>query len=163
LAMSLLPIARRHGAKLTLHGNAGLADTSGVDGVHLSAGSDPVAARRILGSGKLVGVSVHTVTEAEAIDPAVIDYAIAGPTFETASKPGYGPAIGRKGLAEIAAATAVPVLAIGGLNAIRAAEVLAVGPAGFAVMGSVMRSPDPGREVRGLLSVLAQVRSHVVT
>jgi thiamine-phosphate pyrophosphorylase len=158
LAMSLLPIARRHGGRLTLHGEAVLANRLGVDGVHLSAGSDPVAARRILGSDKLVGVSVHTVTEAEAIDPAVIDYAIAGPTFETASKPGYGPAIGRRGLAGIAAATPVPVLAIGGLNAMRAAEVLAVGPAGIAVMGSVMRSPDPGGEVRGLLSVLAQAR-----
>jgi thiamine-phosphate pyrophosphorylase len=163
LAMSLLPIARRHGGRLTLHGEAVLANTCGADGVHLSAGSDPVAARKILGLDKLVGVSVHTVTEAEALDPAVIDYAIAGPAFETASKPGYGPAIGRKGLAEIAAATPVPVLAIGGLNAMRAAEVLAVGPAGFAVMGSVMRSPDPGREVRGLLSVLAEARRQAVT
>ena len=63
----------------------------------------------------------------------VIDYAIAGPAFETASKPGYGPEIGRKGLAEIARASRVPVLAIGGLNAVRAAEVLAVGPVGIAV------------------------------
>ena len=46
------------------------------------------------------------------------------------------------------------MLAIGGLNAMRAAEVLAVGPAGIALMGSVMRSPDPAREVRALLSVL---------
>ena len=71
-------------------------------------------------------MSIHTVTEAEAIDPGVVDYAIAGPAFETASKPGYGPEIGRKGLAEIARASRVPVLAIGGLNAARA-EVLAAG------------------------------------
>ena len=86
------------------------------------------------------------------------DYAVAGPAFETPSKPGYGPEIGRKGLAEIAAAARVPILAIGGLNATRAAEVLAVGPAGVAVMGSVMRAADPGQEVRGLLSVLTQAR-----
>jgi thiamine-phosphate pyrophosphorylase len=103
-------------------------------------------------------VSIHTVTEADALDPAAIDYAIAGPAFETPSKPGYGPEIGRKGLAEIAAAARVPVLAIGGLNATRAAEVLAAGPVGIAVMGGVMRSTDPGREVRGLLSVLTQGR-----
>jgi thiamine-phosphate pyrophosphorylase len=163
LARTLLAIARWHGGRLTLHGEAAVADACGVDGVHLSAGSDPVAARRILGPDKLVGVSIHTVTEAQAIDPEVIDYAIAGPAFETASKPGYGPEIGRKGLAEIAAAAGVPVLAIGGLNAMRAAEVLAVGPAGIAVMGSVMRSPDPDREVRGLLSVLAEARRQAVT
>jgi thiamine-phosphate pyrophosphorylase len=162
LAMTLLPIARQHGARLTLHGEAALAKSCGVDGVHLSAGSDPAAARRLLGADKLIGVSIHTVIEAEALDPAVIDYAVAGPAFETPSKPGYGPEIGRKGLAEIAAAARVPLLAIGGLNATRAAEVLAVGPAGIAVMGSVMRSPDPGQDVRGLLSVLAEARKKTV-
>src|SRR5882724_11688988 len=124
LALALLPIARRHGACLTLHGDAALAKACGSDGVHLSAGGDPVAARKMLGPVKLIGVSIHTVTEAEAIDRNVVDYAIAGPAFETPSKPGYGPEIGRKGLAEIARAAPVPVLAIGGLNVTRAAEVL---------------------------------------
>src|SRR5215472_3518212 len=155
LALTLLPIARRHGARLTVHGDAALAKACGSDGVHLSAGADAAAARKALGQEKLVGVSLHTVTEAEALDPALVDYAIAGPAFETASKPGYGPEIGRKGLAEIARAAPVPVLAIGGLNATRAAEVLAAGPAGIAVMGSVMRATDPGQEVKALLAILA--------
>jgi thiamine-phosphate pyrophosphorylase len=158
LARSLLPIARRHRALLTLHGEAELAREAQVDGVHLSAGSDAAAARRMLGPRKLIGVSLHSITEAEMLDPDVIDYAIAGPAFETPSKPGYGPEIGRKGLAEIAAAARVPILAIGGLNAARAAEVLAVGPAGIAVMGSIMRSPDPGREVRALVAIVASAR-----
>jgi len=112
----------------------------------------------MLGPAKLIGVSLHTVTEAEAIDPNVVDYAIAGPIFETPSKPGYGPEIGRKGLAEIARAAPVPVLAIGGLNATRAAEVLAAGPVGIAVMGGVMRAADPGQEVRALLVIVAGAR-----
>ena len=74
--------------------------------MHLPSGSDPVAARALIGPEKLLGMSIHTVTEAEAIDPAVVDYALAGPAFETVSKPGYGPEIGRKGLAEIARADA---------------------------------------------------------
>src|ERR1700724_1065289 len=149
LARALLSIARRQGACLTLHGDAALAKACGADGVHLPAGSDPTASRAMLGPAKLIGVSLHTVTEAEAIDPNVVDYAIAGPAFETPSKPGYGPEIGRKGLAEITRAAPVPVLAIGGLNATRAAEVLAAGPVGIAVMGGVMRAADPGQEVRG--------------
>ena len=94
LAQALLSIARRHGACLTLHGDAALAKACGADGVHLPAGSDPIASRAMLGPAKLIGVSLHTVTEATAIDPNVVDYAIAGPTFETPSKPGYGPGIG---------------------------------------------------------------------
>ena len=101
---------------------------------------------------------LHSAGEAEAIDPASVDYAVAGPAFETESKPGYGPEIGRKGLAEIARATRVPILAIGGLNVMRAAEVLAVGPRGIAVMGGVMRSADPARVMRELLLVVAEAR-----
>ena len=99
-------------------------------------------------------MSIHTVTEAEAIDPAVVDYALAGPAFETASKPGYGPEIGRTGLAQIAHAARVPLLAIGGINTARVAEVIAAGCAGVAVMGGVMRAADPAQEVRALLATL---------
>jgi thiamine-phosphate pyrophosphorylase len=155
LALTLLPIARRYGACLTLHGDAALAKACGADGVHLPAGSDPAVGRATLGPEKLIGVSLHTIPEAEAIDPDVVDYAVAGPAFETASKPGYGPEIGRKGLGEIARAAPVPILAIGGLNVTRAAEVLAAGPAGIAVMGGVMRAVDPGQEVRALLAIVA--------
>ena len=158
LARMLAPMVWRHGGKLSLHGEPGLAHAANADGVHLPAGSDPQAARKLLGPDKLVGVSIHTVTEAEAIDPASVDYAIAGPAFETASKPGYGPEIGRKGLAEIARAARVPIVAIGGLNVIRAAEVLASGPVGIAVMGGVMRAPDPARAMRELLLIVAGAR-----
>jgi thiamine-phosphate pyrophosphorylase len=154
LARQLLSIAHRAGARLTVHGEAVLAERAGADGVHLSSGSDPAAARALLGPKKLVGVSIHTVIEAQTLDPTAIDYALAGPAFETASKPGYGPEIGRKGLAEIARAARVPVLAIGGINAARLAELIAVGAAGVAVMGGVMRATDPGREAGALVAAL---------
>ncbi|HEX4042133.1 MAG TPA: thiamine phosphate synthase [Xanthobacteraceae bacterium] len=154
LARILLPAARRHGALLMLHGEARLAELAGADGVHLPSGSDAAAARALLGPQKLIGVSIHTVTEAEAIDPHAADYALAGPAFETPSKPGYGPEIGRKGLADIARAARVPVLAIGGINTARVGEVIAAGCAGVAVMGGVMRAADPGQEVSALLATL---------
>jgi thiamine-phosphate pyrophosphorylase len=154
LARSVLPCVRAQGGKLMLHGEASLARDAGVDGVHLSAGRDAVAARMLIGPEKILGVSIHTVTEAEQVDPACVDYALAGPAFETPSKPGYGPEIGRKGLADIAQACRVPVLAIGGINAARIAEVLAGGTAGVAVMGGVMRAADPAQETRALLASL---------
>lgn len=154
LARLLSPMARRHGARLSIHGEAALAKLAGVDGVHLPSGSDAAAARALLGTEKLIGVSIHTVTEAETIDPAAVDYALAGPAFETVSKPGYGPEIGRKGLAEMARACRVPLLAIGGINTVRVAEVLAAGCVGVAAMGGVMRAADPGREVGALVATL---------
>ena len=154
LARGIASLARAHGARVTLHGEAALAKLAGANGVHLPAGVDPVSARALVGLGKLIGVSIHTVTEAEAIDPAIVDYALAGPAFETASKPGYGPEIGRKGLIEIARAARVPVLAIGGVNSARVGELIAAGAAGVAVMGGVMRAADPAQEVRALIATL---------
>jgi thiamine-phosphate pyrophosphorylase len=158
LVRTLLPIASRHGARVSLHGEAALAKLANADGLHLSARSNPLVARELLGADKLIGVSIHTVTEAEAIDPGVVDYAIAGPAFETVSKPGYGPEIGHKGLVEIATAARVPILAIGGINVTRAAEVLAVGAAGIAVMGGVMRAADPQQEMKALLATVTGAR-----
>ena len=158
LVRTLLPIASRHGARVSLHGEAALANAAKADGVHLSALSNPIVARELLGADKLIGVSIHTVTEAEAIDPSVVDYAIAGPAFETASKPGYGPEIGLKGLVEIAVAAHVPILVIGGINVMRASEVLALGPAGIAVMGGVMRAADPQQEMKALLATIGAAR-----
>jgi len=154
LARSVAPMVRAHGARLMLHGEAALASLAGADGVHLPSGADTLAARAAIGADKLVGVSIHTATEAEAVDPAVVDYALAGPAFETESKPGYGPEIGRKGLNEIARLARVPVLAIGGVNATRVGELIAAGAAGVAVMGGVMRAADPEQEVAALVATL---------
>jgi thiamine-phosphate pyrophosphorylase len=82
----------------------------------------------------------------------------ATPRRHAPSKPGYGPEIGRKGLAEIARASRVPVLAIGGINTARVGEVIAAGCAGVAVMGGVMRAADPARETAALVATLDGVR-----
>ena len=112
------------------------------------------AARALLGREKLIGISIHTVTEADGVDPSSVDYVLAGPAFETASKPGYGPELGRKGLSEIARVAHVPVLAIGGINTARIADLIAEGVAGVGVMGSVMRAADPAQEARALIATL---------
>src|SRR5690606_22096336 len=96
----------------------------------------------------------HSPDEARQLDPAHVDYAVAGPVFATPSKPGYGPSLGHTGLREITEASAVPVLAIGGISRATAPEVLRAGAAGLAVMGGVMRATDPAAEVQELLSVL---------
>jgi thiamine-phosphate pyrophosphorylase len=154
LARRLGPIAQRFGARLTLHGDADLARTAGLDGVHLPANGDAAAARAILGPDALIGISIHSPPEAAALDPALLDYAIAGPAFATASKPGYGPALSAEGLAAICRAAAVPILAIGGIEADNVAEIIAAGVAGIAVMGSVMRAAAPDAVVKQIRAAL---------
>ena len=158
LTRELLPIVREFGAVLTLHGDAALAQASGADGVHLSEGSDPSAARAALGSAALVGISVHGGGQIRALDPALVDYAIAGPVYASASKPGYGPA---EGLRSLLSQARVPVLGLAGIEPSNVADVIAAGAAGIAVMGGVMRAADPGAHTRALLDALAAARAQL--
>jgi thiamine-phosphate pyrophosphorylase len=154
LTRRLLPLARRHGATLTLHGEARLAAEAGVDGVHLAAGADAKAARALMGQEALIGISVHAADEAAALTADIVDYAIAGPAYDTASKPGYGPVLGPSGMRTICCASALPVLAIGGITAGSAAEIIKAGAAGVAVMGSLMQADHPRDAARRLLEAI---------
>lgn len=151
LVRRLLPLAHAHGARLTLHGDAALAREAGADGVHLPAGADVGTARALMGAEALIGLSVHSISEAAAA-PHAASYLVAGPAFETASKPGYGPALEPEGLAQLAHATSLPLLALGGLDRHTLALCRRSGIAGGAVMGGVMRADDPAAEVTALLA-----------
>jgi thiamine-phosphate pyrophosphorylase len=151
LAKTLKPLARAHGARLMLHGDPVLAKEAGVDGVHLSAGSNIAAARALLGPDALVGLSIHAGDDVAAFDTAPLDYLVAGPAYDTLSKPGYGPFLGPNGIAALMRVTKLPVVAIGGIEPGNAAALMLAGAAGIAVMGGVMRAADPSGEVGRLL------------
>jgi thiamine-phosphate pyrophosphorylase len=158
LARCLRRIARDRGARVTIHGDAAIAKEAELDGVHLRAGADIATARALLGAEALIGVSVHSVIEAERLDARMLDYAIAGPVYETASKPGYGPALGPAGVVAFVRATPVPIIAIGGIEPRTVAEVMASGVAGVAVMGPVMRANEPAQVIGQYLAALTALR-----
>jgi thiamine-phosphate pyrophosphorylase len=143
LLRELLACAQQHQAVVTLHGNATLARDAGARGVHLAAGGNIADARRLLGNEALIGLSIHDADEARAVEATLVDYVIAGPVFATQSKPGYGPVLGPEGVALIAKACPVPVVAIGGVNFENAPDCLTAGAAGVGVMGGVMRADNP--------------------
>jgi hypothetical protein len=105
----------------------------GAAGVHLAA-TDPVCAVETL----VVGRSCHRVGDIGAAAASGAAYATLSPVFETASKPGYGPALGPAALA----GHPVPVYGLGGVDAAGAAACFAAGAAGVAVMGALMHAPD---------------------
>jgi thiamine-phosphate pyrophosphorylase len=107
------------------------------DGVHL--GRDDPGAERALEAGLLLGSSAASVDEARAGEVLGATYIGAGPVWATPSKPDADPAIGLEGLALICEAVSIPVIAIGGIDATNAAECVAAGAAGVAV---VRAAPD---------------------
>ncbi|WP_067431389.1 thiamine phosphate synthase [Nocardioides jensenii] len=138
-----LPDARR--TELAEQLRAVLAPVGGVlivagargEAVHLSA-SDAFPARR----PALVGRSCHNAPEVRAAGDAGCDYVTVSPVFATASKPGYGPALGVDGLAALTAMATSPVYALGGVHPANVADCLAAGASGIATMGPVMRTPQ---------------------
>lgn len=147
------------GAKVTVNGDLAAAQAAGAAGSHLPAGNDIGArlaeARRMLGPGALLGASAHDAAEATVSADSGADYVTLSPVFESASKPGYGPALGPAGLRALAARLTIPVVALGGIGVGNAGACLDAGAAGVAVMGAVMAAADPGAAARKLLDTLA--------
>ena len=154
LLRRLIELGRPHGAAVAVSADLEAAAEPGAAGVHLPAGGDLIKARSVLGAEILIGVSAHDLAEARAAAAAGADYVTLSPVFESASKPGYGPALGLEGLRQVAARVPVPVVALGGIGPANAAACLAAGAAGLAVMGEVMRAEDPGAAMRQILEVL---------
>jgi thiamine-phosphate pyrophosphorylase len=143
-------------------------DPLGGDAVHLAA-ADPLPVIRSMSHqwsapvaqhGRIVGRSCHGVGEVRRLSGET--YVTLSPVFPTTTKPGYGPALGARGAAELG--SPVPWLALGGVDsAERAAECAAAGAAGIAVLGAVMRATDPARVVRELAAAFAGGSSSGVT
>jgi thiamine-phosphate pyrophosphorylase len=104
----------------------------GADGVHLGR-TDP-GADRALEEGLLLGLSAASVGEALAGEARGAAYLGAGPVWATPSKLDADPPIGVEGLAEICGAVAIPVVAIGGVDAENAGDCVRAGAAGVAVI-----------------------------
>ncbi len=121
---------------------------AGADGVHV--GRDdmaPTDARRLLGQGAIVGITIKDADDLAGLDPALVDYGTIGSVFPTASKDLADPPIGLDGLARLGKAAtaraALPVGAIAGIDAGNAAAVIAAGADGIAVIGAIFMADDP--------------------
>lgn len=140
-------------AALTIGGDLDLAADLGADGVHL--GGDRLdqirAARARLGPTALIGVSAHTCAEIARAAAEGVDYATLSPIFASASKPGYGPALGPAAIRKAVTRTGLPVVALGGVTSGTLAGCRAAGAVAVAVMGAPMRAADPAAETRRLI------------
>jgi thiamine-phosphate pyrophosphorylase len=153
LLRRLVAIGRRFGATVMVHEDLEAAVAAASGGVHLPSGASPIAARRRLGAAALIGCSTHDARELEAAAGA--DYATLSPIFPSASKPGYGPALGVARLAATAAAARLPLVALGGIDATNITQCIDAGAAGVAVMGGVMAAADVAVVMAGLTGTLA--------
>lgn len=152
-------LCRRKGALSIINDNVDVALKSGADGVHI--GQEDLAAmdaRRILGPGKIIGVSAHSVEEALRAQAAGADYLGVGAAFATGTKADAKP-IPRETIRSITAAADIPAVAIGGITRENILELKGCGLAGAAVVSALFAQEDvraAAEELRHLCDKIAE-------
>ncbi len=130
------------------------------EGVHLGREDIPLPfAREILGKNSLIGLSVTTPEEAESAQKMEAGYVGVGPIFRTLSKKDPGPALGLEGLRKIREKIKIPIVAIGGISAANAGDVISAGADGVAVISAITAAQDPRNAATKIIDALGKLRN----
>lgn len=125
------------------------------EGVHLGQKDMPYkVARRILGPEIIIGLSVESLADAEEAADWDVDYFGVSPIYATPTKTDTGRPWGIEGLRELRKITKHPLVAIGGINAENASQVIEAGADGVAVVSAICAATDPEGPARSILNAV---------
>lgn len=157
IAVALRALTREAKVPLIVNDRLDVAMAAGADGVHLGQEDLPAeAARRILGPGRILGVSAETPEEARRAEAAGADYLGVGPVFEAReSKPDAGAPRGLDQLVRVRTASPLPIVAIGGIRPENARRVREAGADAVAVISAIVSAEDIEEATRRMVRALA--------
>jgi thiamine-phosphate pyrophosphorylase len=157
LARALRALTRRHGVPFWVNDRADLALLAEADGLHLGQDDLPPAEiRRLVGADMKLGLSTHSLAQAQAAAALAVDLLGFGPLFTTSSKANPAPVVGPQGLAQALNVIPKPLVAIGGINRDNIAAVASLSPAYVAVISAVCSADDPAQAAGELVNLLEQ-------
>lgn len=140
---------------LIINDRVDVALAGGADGVHVGQDDMPYAmARRLMGPGAIIGLSVETWDDVEKARNLDVDYLGVSPVFETPTKTDTKGSWGLNGLTKIRARLRHPLVGIGGLNRDNAADAVLAGADGVAVVSAICAAPDPFRAAQELSGII---------
>jgi thiamine-phosphate pyrophosphorylase len=159
-ARALRAVFEPAGVPLVVNDRVDVALAAEADGVHI--GQDdmaPADARLLLGRTAIIGLSIQNVRQAQAAPLDLLDYVAIGGIYGTTSKETDNPPIGIAGLREIvqvvrARQADYPICAIAGINEGNAADVIAAGADGVAVISALSLAGDPGLAAKALRATI---------
>jgi thiamine-phosphate pyrophosphorylase len=150
IALELRATCTAHSAGFVVSDRADLAQAIGADGVQLPERALPVAAvRRLLGPAALIGLSCHDAVGLASAASGGASFATLSPVFPSPHK---GTPLGIARFSELVKVAALPIYALGGVDASQASALRRAGASGLAVISAVFSSPDPAAAVSGLVS-----------
>ncbi len=154
-ACLIAPVCKKAGVTFIANDYLDVCMAVDADGIHLGQDDIPVhVARKLLGSGKIIGLSTHSFDQAMKGIRSGADYISIGPIFSTASKPSTKP-LGLDLLKKITAAikrssNPIPFVAIGGINMDNISKVAESSPR-IAVIRAAIGGMDIEGAVKGLI------------
>ena len=156
LAQELRSITREYGAKLFINDRVDVAVSVDADGVHLGHQSIPVdAARKIVGTSMLIGVSTHSLDEAKAAEAGGADFITFGPIYETPSKVKYHAPVGIDAIIELKNEVDMPIFALGGIKSGFAGHIIASGAYGISLISAILGADDIRKAAETLVQEVA--------
>ncbi len=150
-AKRLKELTAKYGVPLIVNDHPDVALAADADGVHLGQDDLPIkAARELLGSRRIIGISTHRIEQARAAERAGADYIGVGPVYPTGTKPGRQ-AVTTAYVAQAAAEIGIPFVAIGGITETNAEEVLRAGARRLCAVSAIVGHDNPESVCRNLL------------
>ncbi len=152
-ATAFVELCRTKSVKVLINDRVDIAVAVDADGAHVGADDLPVpAARRLLGSERILGATARTPAAAHIAMSQGADYVGVGPCYPSSSKQGLPEPLGPLGVAAIV--PVARVIAIGGVTHARVPDLLSAGAHGVAVIAAVADAPDPARALACLLDLV---------
>lgn len=150
-ARALMELLAPRAIPLVVNDRVDIALACGAHGVHLGQSDLPVhRARELLPAHVFIGWSVESDDDVERARDLPVDYLGVSPVFATPTKTDAAAPWGLEGLRRVRARTALPLVAIGGVNAGNAADLLDAGADSLAVVSAILSAPHPGEAARAL-------------
>ncbi len=149
-------ICDKYGVPFIINDRIDIALAVEADGVHLGQKDMPVSeARKLLGKGKIIGLSVGDLEQAKESNTENVDYIGLSPIFSTSTKTkDLDPPLGIEGLKKIRTISQRPVVCIGGVNKSNTGEIIGCGADGVAVISAMSQASDPEKETRELKQII---------
>ncbi|WP_435050814.1 thiamine phosphate synthase [Desulfonatronum thioautotrophicum] len=150
-------LTRQTGALFLVNDDVAVAQAVGADGVHVGQDDLPVpVVRRLLGPGKIIGLSTHCPDEARAAVQAGADYIGVGPIFATKTKKDVCAPVGLEYLEWVTANLSIPFVAIGGIKEHNIGEVVQRGASCVAMITEIVAKPDIPAQIQALRKAMQQ-------
>jgi thiamine-phosphate pyrophosphorylase len=160
LSRKLAAMSSTRGVTFFVNDRPDIAFMAGAAGVHVGQADLSVEdARAVVGSESWIGVSTHNELQFRAAIESSADYIAVGPVFPTKSKVNPDPVIGTEFIGRVRRMTNKPIVAIGGITAERAAEVIEAGADSVAVISDILKARHPGTRASQYLDQLQAARS----